>query len=95
MEILVLHNFHLIGNIIFLLIDFQKFQNLKVIRSLWAIQKQVAVQIQHNAYYREPVHMAMANVAQPWFRKPTGVRQHTGARPTDRLSHRGSDLLYI
>ena len=39
------------------------------------------------ARYRELAHLAMANVAQPWFGKLTGERQHTGARPTDRLSH--------
>ena len=36
--------------------------------------------------------MAVMNVAQPWFGKPTGVRQHTGARPTDPLSHREPGL---
>ena len=46
-------------------------------------------------YYRELVHVAMANIAQPWFRKLTGARQHTGARPTDGLSHGEPGLHYI
>ena len=45
--------------------------------------------------YREPVHVAMAYIAHPQFGKPTGMRQYTGARPTDPLSHGGPGLHYI
>ena len=49
----------------------------------------------HGEHYRELVCMAMVIVAQPQFGKLTDMKWHTGARPTDRLSHGVLGLNYI